>query len=72
MTNEVIWAIVITGKYAVWSSPREKRNNNRCPNACMPEVMVKIGLCVAATPREQFQPFIQILRAVTWEEREAG
>ena len=27
MTNEVIRAVVITGKYAVQSSPREKRNN---------------------------------------------
>src|ERR1700722_11399726 len=26
MTNGVIWAVVITGKYAVRSSPREKRN----------------------------------------------
>ena len=26
MTNEVIRAVVITGKYAVQSSPREKRN----------------------------------------------
>ena len=26
MTNNAIWAIVITGEYAVQSSPREKRN----------------------------------------------
>ena len=26
MTNDVIWAVVITGKYAVRASPREKRN----------------------------------------------
>ena len=26
MTNEVIWAVVITGEYAVQSSPREKHN----------------------------------------------
>ena len=27
MTNGVTWAIVITGKYAVQSSPREKHNS---------------------------------------------
>ena len=26
MTNRVTWAVVITGKYAVQSSPREKHN----------------------------------------------
>ena len=26
MTNDETWAVVITGKYAVWSSPREKCN----------------------------------------------
>ena len=28
MTNDAIWAVVITGKYAVRSSPREKRNTD--------------------------------------------
>ena len=30
MTNDVIRAVVITGKYAVQSSPREKRNSRGC------------------------------------------
>ena len=28
MTNDAIRAVVITGKYAVQTSPREKRNND--------------------------------------------
>ena len=27
MTNDAVRAVVITGRYAVWSSPREKRNS---------------------------------------------
>ena len=42
MTNDEIRAVVITGKYAVQTSPREKRNKNRGAEQDLVALVLKV------------------------------